>query len=163
MRDFNHTVNVLVQAYLKNELEHSKCSACAVGNIVAEAIGTKPGRHPDVPRCFMNSYFDDGRQTLWQAVFMTSDGKQSIDLDLYDFGAKDRIDATGYSVIELASIEKAFELAPRPEIASPKHSPEYTLNEEWMFNGLMAVVDVLAEIHGVDLTQKEQAKLLFVK
>jgi hypothetical protein len=32
-----------------------------------------------------------------------------------------------------------------------------------MFNGLMAVVDVLADIHSVDLEKKEAAKALFVK
>jgi hypothetical protein len=32
-----------------------------------------------------------------------------------------------------------------------------------MLNGLMKVVDVLADIHGVDLSVKESAKLQFVK
>lgn len=62
------------------------------------------------------------------------------------------IDQTGYSEVELAKIEFAFESA-----------DEGSTEDENMFNGLMAVVDVLAEIHGVDLTSKEQAKKLFVK
>lgn len=41
MRDFNHSVNVLVKAYLNNTLAHSTCYACAVGNLVADGIGTK--------------------------------------------------------------------------------------------------------------------------
>jgi hypothetical protein len=67
--------------------------------------------------------------------------------------AHKHINATGYSVHEIHQIEYAFENAP--------YQGDDT--EEWMFNGLMAVVDVLAEIHGIDLTAKEEAKKLFVK
>ncbi len=37
------------------------------------------------------------------------------------------------------------------------------LINDWMFNGLMAVVDVLADIHGINLEAKEEAKKLFIK
>jgi hypothetical protein len=67
--------------------------------------------------------------------------------------ARIRRTKTGYSVHEIHQIEYAFENAP--------YQGDDT--EEWMFNGLMAVVDVLAEIHGIDLTAKEEAKKLFVR
>jgi hypothetical protein len=41
MRDFNHTVNVLVKAYLNDTLRHNNCYACAVGNMIASANGFK--------------------------------------------------------------------------------------------------------------------------
>ena len=63
--------------------------------------------------------------------------------------AADRaIAESGYSVDELARIEFAFESVP--------------LGEDRMFKGLMAVVDVLSDIHGVDLSVKEESKMLFV-
>jgi len=58
----------------------------------------------------------------------------------------------GYSCAEIVLIERAFEFCPRGNS-----------NDDWVYNGLMAVVDVLAEIHEIDLTVKESAKLLFVK
>lgn len=33
MRDFKHTMDLLVQAYFDNTLKHGNCSKCAVGNI----------------------------------------------------------------------------------------------------------------------------------
>lgn len=51
--------------------------------------------------------------------------------------------STGYSIEQLDGIERAFECSSQ--------------EGDWMFNGLMAVVDVLAEIHGIDLTTKESA------
>jgi len=59
--------------------------------------------------------------------------------------------------MDLAKIEFAFESAPHTCDESDE------TNAEWMFNGLMAVVDVLAEIHNVNLEVKESAKAMFVK
>lgn len=143
MRNFDHTVNVLVKAYLNDELEHGNCEACAVGNIV-HAAG-----FPRYDNCKM-PYDSCG---MWKSVFYTDDGKQEFwepSSRLYSHGI-DKINATGYTVDELARVEFAFETA----LGS---NPD-----EWMFNGLMDVVDVLAEIHGIDLEVKESAKLLFVK
>lgn len=61
----------------------------------------------------------------------------------YSGSAKKQIDATGYSWQELARVEYAFESAKKGESA-----------DDWMFNGLMAVLDVLADIHGVNLSAK---------
>jgi hypothetical protein len=137
MRDFHYTVNVLVKAYMNNTLQHWKCQACAVGNIVAEATGFIM-----TPDNIMENEWD-----WWGVVkprFCVSDQRR-------DRGIK-QIEATGYCIEEIARIEFAFERSDRG-----------ASEEEWNFNGLMAVVDVLAEIHGIDLTAKEEAKKLFVK
>lgn len=89
---------------------------------------------------------------MWGDVFHTTKGVQFYWPENYLGDARQEIDSTGYSVKELMRVEYAFETARRG-----KNS------QEWMFNGLMAVVDTLAEIHGIDLTVKESAKLLFVK
>jgi len=134
MRNFNHSVNVLVKAYLNNWLIHRKCTACAVGNLISEG----------------NPEEYDFYQGRWYSWFRSL-GLNSMDPDFRDYDHPDVI-KTGYSPSELISIERAFERCDRG-----------CNEDDYMFNGLMAVVDVLAEIHGVDLTQKETAKALFVK
>jgi hypothetical protein len=88
------------------------------------------------------------QQENWMNVFR--DGE--VQYSNYNGKSKELIDSTGYTVYELARIEEAFE-----DVDSN------CTNDEWMFNGLMAVIEVLAEIHGIDLKQKEEAKALFVK
>lgn len=153
-----------MQAYLNETLEHQFCSACAVGNIVAESLETKPMRRrtvfliDDIKKMkylignFEYSMFENHRHSLWQRVFITKNGVQERSPYNYSGETKAQIDSTGYTWQELARIEEAFELAPKGDDAY-----------SWMFNGLMAVVDVLANIHSIDLSVREEAKLLFVK
>ena len=61
--------------------------------------------------------------------------------------AKKQINSTGYSPIQVAQIE---------------HACENVTNDPDGFLGLMAVVDVLQEIHGVDTETTEVAKERFV-
>jgi hypothetical protein len=151
---FEHTVNVLVNAYLNDELEHRVCTACAVGNIVAAALGTKPalaGTCQATHTKHDNYHFADGTLMSWwtDGIGQNSPSSQQA--------------STGYRIDELNRIEVAFEMAEgRPDF-NGRLTPGFTTDETWMFNGLMAVVDVLADIHGVDLSVKENAKLLFVK
>jgi hypothetical protein len=74
-----------------------------------------------------------------------------LNIEEYIDEAKFEIDSTGYSVKDLAKIEFAFETAQKGNT-----------EDDWMFNGLMAVIDVLAEIHNIDLITVKEAKELFV-
>lgn len=124
---YNWTVGVLVDAYFKGEIEHGYCTACAVGNICM-AAGAEFG--------FMSTPYSN---SAWAVVFCTKEEEQYYYPEQYlnnSYGCKTVIDATGYTVEELAKIEYAFETAPKGES-----------EDEWMFNGLMAVVDVLDQIH----------------
>src|SRR5688572_4378568 len=125
---FEHTVNVLVQAYLNDTLEHDDCAACAVGNIMA-SCGVVFG--PDFNRAQWLRVID---------IEVRRGSKNSAYVGGYDkeVGLQ-QIKATGYSMEELSKIEHAFE------------------GDNEIFNALMAVVDVLAEIHNVDLSVKENA------
>jgi hypothetical protein len=161
---FEHSVHVLVKAYLNGTLEHMKCSACAVGNLVAAANNFKFYKEKERLE-FSN---DDGyvcylwkgyEKTHWQDVFMTSGGHQEFEPGNYHGESKRQIDSTGYSFIELARIEYAFETAPgKPNLkhGDPPHA--LTLDETWMFNGLMAVVDVLADISSNRPHRKRRGK-----
>lgn len=154
--EFSKTVDILVKAYMNDELCHKSCSACAVGNLVAAALGTKPKRSKETDHIeFENNIFENG--TLAVLWYDHLNGIRS-------FQSEEQIKITGYTVDELRSIEYAFERAPG-DPGGP-HDGLYRgrcTDPVWMFNGLMAVVDVLAEIHGINLEQKESAKLLFVK
>ena len=135
---FTKTVNILVDAYFKNTLQHGNCAACAVGNIIACNMGIK-FRISTVCDGF---YTWDGLKVSWNKVFVTPFN--------YEGEAKEQIDSTGYTWQELAKVEFAFETA---YVGKSE--------DDYMFNGLMAVVDVLIEIHEGNETEKVTAKELF--
>lgn len=118
-KQFNWAVDTLVKAFFEGTLEHLNCKKCAIGNLVCAAIG-----HPSE-----NWYYADvGRESGVQEL------KQ-----------------IGYSLEEASRIEEAFELA-LPflvAITTDENITDYTKSIEHQFNGLMAVLDVLFEIHEV--------------
>jgi hypothetical protein len=141
---FDKTIGILVNAYLNNTLVHNNCCACAVGNIIAANMQIK-----------YDPYLKwTGRQLAWSKVFVSMPFKsdQIQRPWAYTGNAKEQIDATGYAWTDLALIEAAFERAPKG-----------TNKDERMFNGLMAVVDVLCQIHELDEKTKRVTKELFVK
>lgn len=141
---FDKTVKILVNAYLNNSLVHGNCHACAVGNMVAAHLGIQ--------------YDEDlkwiGRPVGWSQVFVTLSYKiaQVKRPWAYTGEARIQIDATGYTWQELARLEYAFERAPWGKT-----------KEERMFNGLMALVEVLSQLHEMDEKTKMATKALFLK
>lgn len=132
---FEKTVDVLVKAYLNGTLEHGNCCACAVGNIIADSCGFKYVRTP-------------GSCREWDWLFYRPEWYSKFDNRVRSCY---QTEATGYTVDELNKIEQAFE------------GLDIARGYDYMFDGLMRVLDVLAEIHKIDLSVKEQAKQLFVK
>lgn len=161
MRDFNHSVNVLVKGYLDDTLKHGNCYACAVGNLICDSMGFEWGKTLNrgiYSVMWKNQVYPTSNMIIlgvltrilgWAAVFSTFGQLQIIEMNNYEGKAKEQIDSTGYTVEELARIEYAFETASE--------------EGDYMYNGLMAVVDVLADIHNVDLSSKEVSKELFKK
>lgn len=136
---YKRTTDILYQAYFNDTLSHNDCAACAVGNICAGN---------GVPKMKGGALAENGfyNNASWGLVFMTGLGEQRIDSEYinpdsewYKEAVAKVIDATGYSWTELAKIEFAFESA-RDGIYDP---------EEQMFAGLVAVLDVLKDIHQV--------------
>lgn len=143
LQKFNETVDILVKAYLNGALRHGDCNACAVGNLVGARLGAN-------------------KKMFWPYIFMTSrTGETLFDDSAYvtNSEAREEVDSTGYNCRQLARIENVFELSACYDEFQDQVGDKY----EQMFNGLMAVVDVLADIHKVDLSVKESAKLMFVK
>lgn len=149
--NFDNTVSILVKAYFDGTLEKDNCYACAVGNIVDASNGftfercDKGGRKFKWSQ-FESLYSDSVRHPIWTDVFfMRIYGKQEYRPENLKGKVKIQISNTGYTVNQLMAIERAFENS----------------NDE--FDGLMSVVDQLAEIHNIDLESKEEAKKMFVK
>lgn len=148
LEKFHHTVGILVKAYLNDTLEHANCHACAVGNMVAATQGIKLIRLSSgavrwaddrIPRWFDSLSFGE--------VYKESN---TIERD------KKEAESTGYTYEEIARIEHAFEYM-------REESTDFNDIDFDGYKGLMAVVDVLADIHKVDLSVKEEAKAMFVK
>lgn len=140
---FTKTVNILVDAYFKNTLKHGDCAACAVGNIIRGNGMQLCMRGDDIEK-----YYTKSVQWLRHIknTIRKDEEPQECDVEI----ALEQINITGYSIEELNIIEKAFE---NPEI--------FYDGNDYMFNGLMAVVDVLIEIHEGNETEKVTAKELF--
>lgn len=135
---YNKTINILKDAYFDGVLIHAKCTACAVGNLVAANQNLT----------FNKQGTWDEKCSNWWHVFFTAGNNQAIRKNNYVGDAKKEIDSTGYKLENLAKIEKAF---------------ESVVNDEDGFKGLMAVVEVLSEIHEADQEKTELSKLEFVK
>lgn len=148
---YNRTVGILEQAYLNNTLQHGICTACAVGNIIAGNMGIKViYREPHVTHSLSGEKF-----VMHRAYWVLPNGEIVDSMgprwwrhksDIYgdaNFFLTDewregyeQILATGYSMSEVFMIEAAFENA-------DKGNSE----EDWMFNGLMDVINILDQIH----------------
>jgi hypothetical protein len=141
---FDRTIKILIGAYLNNTLIHRNCHACAVGNMVAANLDIK----------YDQNLKWIGRQVAWKEVFVTFRYQiaQVKRPWAYTGEAKVQIDATGYSWQELAKIEYAFE---RASMGNTR--------DDHIVNGLMAVVDVLCQIHEAEQTTKTATKELFIK
>lgn len=131
---FENSVSVLVRAYMNGTLYACDCTKCAIGNLVAWANNLKSKkdfyRHPSwIGRVLMLG---------WEPYYTV------LHFHRPESNNHPHIKATGYTSAQLLRIEDAF----------MDHADLYDGDN---FNGLMAVVDVLADIHGVDLSVKETA------
>jgi hypothetical protein len=131
---YKRTVDILYQAYFNDTLIHSSCTACAVANIILANHNTAPVKE-DAPGVLRLSW-PFGEVSYSHGVSWYSVVSKGIEPDNY---ANKLISVTGYDWEQLRKIENAFEKA------------SYGVSEEdWMFNGLVAVLEVLKEIHQVE-------------
>lgn len=130
---YKKTTDILFAAYFNDTLENGICTACAVGNIIAANMGYSFSK-----KCWISNQ-QQLMITEWDTVFITLGGSQKINPTQYRDEAKKQIDSTGYHWQELAKIEFAFETADKGNS-----------DEDYMFNGLVAVLEVLKSIHQVE-------------
>jgi hypothetical protein len=149
---YHKTVDILYQAYFNDTLSHHDCYNCAVGNICKEAANQLNIE----PRSWANTFVTITDREDWSAKQLFAGDGQIITQNLLFGHFIKRVDPDNesdmrclresrmllervpYPVRELARIENAFERAPFGESG-----------EDYMFNGLVAVLEVLREIHEV--------------
>lgn len=153
---FDNSVKVLLNAYLNDTLKHADCSACLVGNLVGRKNNWAHLFHTRLDtetEAHERLRFEEGKVYGYSFIF----GYRQFDIDntpealeCYERAMR-VVKDSGYTVHELEKLEYAFETAPKGNN-----------DDDWMFNGLMSGIDVLAEIHNVDLTTVKETKELFV-
>ena len=123
---FNNAMKALIKGFFDGTLESRDCGKCAVGNMVAYCNNEKIASKETNPHPYGG----------WYNVicFMTDSLAEAQKL----------CKSTGYSVKEVIEIEKAFE-----SNTSDRRLPDSELAAD-QFNGLMAVVEVLCKIEGIE-------------
>lgn len=151
---FNRSVSVLVKAFFEGTLEGGSCAACACGNLIAAANSLTIIPASEASRLGKGKY-------MWAEMALLVERQQTMGRDPHSIwdgrtvfpNPSGMIAATGYSREHLRDIEEAF----------MAWGSGFTMEFGSNLDGLLRVVDVLANIHGIDLATAEASKLLFVK
>lgn len=137
---YNKTVDILVQAYFNDTLQLGNPCGCAVGNLVAAA------------NCYKYKELEMGiieyGHGIWPSWYnlINENYTQGDDRE-----GERQISSTGYTLDEIFWIERSFEFSGR-------------FDGDTMFNGLMAVIEVLDIIHeNTDTAITIKSKSLFQK
>ena len=147
---FDEAIKALVKGFFNGTLAKGTCRACAVGNIVANAIGVEPF----LPK---GQSFKNMRGINWFGVIYP-----------HEIGFRDILEGekeianTGYSEHEISEIEQVFEN--NTEIDCFLYPLDYKSDPKIIkdqYNGLMAVVDVLCELEGFNKEKVKETKELF--
>jgi len=140
MKRFDKAIKGLIKGYMNDTLATKICTACAVGNIIAECNNyiVEKEKNNWLTKEGPNKY------PKWDKIFITG-YDQFIDENNYKGEAKRQIDSTGYTWEELAQVEFTFEKT-----------------QGDMFTKLMAVVEVLCNIEGFNDEIIKETKELFI-
>ena len=141
-------IDILLDAVNEGTLAKGNCAACAVGNLIAHGLGYS------VLKSEFSSYWSDkatgkSEQTNWGDLFITADDHQSrTDLSVYDKDYQEvllrEINATDFTIDELAQIEFAFET--NTEICHQDYDQHYSHDiRRDQIKGLEAVVKVMLQ------------------
>lgn len=151
---FKNAIDALVYAFFNDTLAKGICTCCAVGSIVAAGFGKKVnGAFP--------VYNENGTpNSAWGNAFQTTEIGQTFRKTYFsDPEVLECVIPTGYSILELARVEKAFEENTEIDwINYPRFTKEEITQDQ--YNGLLAVVDILCEIEGIQ--DPTEYKELFV-
>jgi hypothetical protein len=147
---FEKAYNALYNGFMNGTLGKGTCHACAIGNMVADAMGAKIYYDKE------NSKLDCNKDNaFWGQLFATSVlGKQNryyVGLEFLPITQKNirKVEKlTGYSVDELCKIEYAFETNTQIHNLYYQFATEQEVMDD-QFNGLMAVMDVLIELDDI--------------
>lgn len=152
---FEKAYNALVKAFFEGTLAKGDCAACAVGNIVADALES-----PVVLLVGLSMAACEKDNSFWKTLFMTDHGRQ--ELRWTRTGDEERrahllYSLTGYTEREMAAIEFAFETSTTIRLSDYLCKGEQAILED-QYRGLCAVVDVMLKLDGIEHDPKYAAK-----
>lgn len=129
----SHAIDVFLKAIENGTLAKGRCKACAVGNLVANALGI------EIKELNHNYLIEWG---FWYPYLECAIPSKQ------DLLGKKEIEATGFSVDEIRQIEAAFEENTRISYLDyAKYSKEQIRQDQ--INGLEAVIEVMMEFDDV--------------
>lgn len=168
---FHRSVDVLATAYREGNLQSSECQACAVGNLCADAMGMKVGAVPSEYGARRLGWIkEDGSKYSYAGFWLdplfrlhrySSSSSEEQVYSVHKEGAK-QILATGYTSLELDTIERAFEGACKAVRVKLGKNAGYN-DDSVHYAGLVAVYDALCTIHEVEVIDRVEADVLFFK
>lgn len=144
---FENAISALVEAFFSGTLAKGSCCACAVGNIIHKSFGVKPiieGETYEAIATYPSKCPVGGE---WYEIVIGDNDNLGVGME--------QINATGFSLQEIINIENAFEV--NTTIGCGLYS-KFSKSEimEDQYKGLMAVVDVLCEIEGLDYKEYKE-------
>jgi len=147
---FDKSVSILVNSYHKGTLQHGNACGCGIGNLIAGNL-----QIPIIENSRFNIWRNDSRKYIWASgepewiyVHVIGIMKTPSEENGYQRGLI-QIAATGYTPEESCSLEFAFERGCRGRADIDG------------FNGLMAMVDRLTQIHDGGNRDTHEAKNRF--
>lgn len=160
---YKSSCDKLFKAYFDNTLKHGDCRAYAVGNILesgdwkclfltaTDIFGrhkTEDATKEDMYMVWKSSIFTRGPEAVSIYRLIIAGREDLIETaEEMKREARELINASGYTVEELMRIERTFEVADKGTSA-----------EDHMYNGLVAVLDVLKDIHQVEDDHLEKTR-----
>lgn len=130
---YKKTVDILFNAYFNGTLEHGNGCGCAVGNLVAAGMGYKM-----VIDCGSAAWENKRGEFSFPEWNNVHNMGERLNISKFYGEAAKQIKATGYYPSETLLIERFFEFAHRGNS-----------EEDYMFNGLVAVLEALKQIHEI--------------
>ena len=147
-------IDVFLDAVNNGTLAKGSCTACAVGNLVAHGMNGTISKVKSKIGDYM-VFQSDVKSGFWSDAFVTSDGAQSVYENSFDDPwVLKNVEATDFTIQELAKIEFAFET--NTEITYFKYdstTPEEIRADQ--IKGLEAVVNVMMTFDDVKADVKE--------
>lgn len=154
---FEKAYNALCQAFFNGTLAKGTCVACAIGNIVADAVGVKFDKLPISWADNLSLQFTEGFPSWWVVRDVCGyRPKESLNTEEKMIDGQVTV-ATGYTNEERCIIETVFEKTCRiPYDIYHLHNEQDILEDQ--YRGLCAVFDVLCKLDNVEVDYETKLK-----
>ena len=147
-------IDIFLDAVNNGTLAKGTCIACAVGNLVAHGMnGTISKRKSIVDE--YSTFESDVNSSAWSSAFVTTEGEQTIYKNsLNDPWVLRNVEATDFTIQELAQIEFAFETNTEIPCLDYDSTTAKKIRAD-QIKGLEAVINVMMTFDDVKADVKE--------